>query len=207
MNFKQFKEKLIKSSLFLAAVSSIIIVFFIIYFMLDWGFSAISGWVMYGFTSGPSNFYAVPFIFNSVYIAVGGTLLGIAIGIPCAIYMAEFADFRWRNIIKPTLEVLNGFPSVVIGLLGFTILVSQITSYGLRGFAGVLFAWIILGIMALPLIASVSEDAIRAVPNDLKEASLGLGATQWQTTVQVLIPGAISGILIACFIGICSQHR
>jgi phosphate transport system permease protein len=136
-------------------------------------------------------------MFDSLYLAFGGTLLGIAIGIPCAIYLAEFADIRLRNMVKPALEVLNGFPSVIIGLLGFTLFVTQLGRFGLHAFYCTLVGWIVLGVMSLPLIASVSEDSLRAVPQDLREASLGLGATKWQTTIGVLLPSAFSGILTA----------
>jgi phosphate transport system permease protein len=100
-------------------------------------------------------------------------------------------------MIKPTLEVLNGFPSVIMGLLGFTLLCTQLGRFGLPAMYCTLVGWIVLGVMSLPLIASVSEDSLRAVPQDLREASLGLGATKWQTTIEVLLPGAFSGILTA----------
>jgi len=93
--------------------------------------------------------------------------------------------------------VLNGFPSVIIGLLGFTLLCTQLGRFGIRALYCTLVGWVVLGVMSLPLIASVSEDSIRAVTHDLREASLGLGATKWQTTIEVLLPSAFSGILTA----------
>ncbi|HVP17222.1 MAG TPA: ABC transporter permease subunit [candidate division Zixibacteria bacterium] len=193
MNSKLLKENFIKAILFLCALSSIAIVFFIVIYMIDLGYPVIINWFAYGFESGVFNI--LPYMFDSLYLALGGTLLGVAIGIPCAIYLAEFADMRLRNMIKPTLEVLNGFPSVIIGVLGFTLLCTQLGRFGLQAFLCTLVGWIVLGVMSLPLIASVSEDSIRAVPQDLREASLGLGATKWQTTTEVLLPTAISGIL------------
>jgi phosphate transport system permease protein len=136
-------------------------------------------------------------MFDSAYLALGGTLLGVAIGIPCAIYLAEFANLRLRNMIKPTLEVLNGFPSVIIGLLGFTLVCTQLGRFHIQALYCTLVGWLVLGVMSLPLITSVSEDSIRAVTQELREASLGLGATKWQTTVEVLLPSAASGILTA----------
>jgi len=109
--------------------------------------------------------------------------------------LAEFANARLRNIIKPALEMLTGFPSVVIGVVGYTVVCLAIVEYLHSPEYTVLAAWIVLGVMSLPTIASVSEDSLRAVPNDLKEASLALGATRWQTMVRVMIPSAASGIM------------
>ena len=192
MNGKMLKEKLIKTMFFLCALSSIAIVFFIVIFMLSIGYPIILEWFAYGFAG------ILGSLFGSLYVAFGGTLLGVAIGIPCAIYLSEFSNMKIRNMIKPTLEVLNGFPSVILGLLGYTLICTQLSRFGIYGTQGcTLVGWIVIGIMSLPLIASVSEDSIRAVPHDLKEASLGLGATKWQTTVNVLIPRAMPGILTA----------
>jgi phosphate transport system permease protein len=195
MNSKLLQENFVKAVLFLCALSSIGIVFFIVIYMVYLGYPAIINWLAYGFNSGAEPI--LPYMFDSLYLALGGTLLGVAIGIPCAIYLAEFADKRLRNMVKPTLEVLNGFPSVIIGLLGFTLLCSQLGRFGIHTLYCTLVGWIVLGVMSLPLIASVSEDSLRAVPQDLREASLGLGATKWQTTVGVLLPGASSGVLTA----------
>ena len=193
MNKKMLKENIIKAILFLCALSSIGIVFFIVIYMVYLGYPVIIDWFAHGFESGVFN--VVPYMFGSLYLAIGGTFFGVAIGIPCAIYLAEFANTRLRNMVKPTLEVLNGFPSVIIGLLGFTLLCTQLGRFGLQAMFCILVGWIVLGVMSLPLIASVSEDSIRAVSQDLREASLGLGATKWQTTIEVLLPSAISGIL------------
>ena len=199
MSYKRLKENLIKYILLACAISSTVIILYIVYFMVSVGNTQIVGWIKYGMWS-PGYGYMQSYIFGSVYIALGGTVLGIVVGLPCAIYMAEFAEPRLRNVLKPMLEVLNGFPSVIIGLVGFYLLVRQVSNYGLAQYGYstngcILFGWLILGIMALPLIASVAEDSIRAVPYELKEASLGLGATKWQTTTKVLIPGAMSGVL------------
>jgi ABC-type phosphate transport system permease subunit len=197
MDNKLLKENLIKAALLICAISSIGIVFFIVIFLVDNGYPAIFQWIANGFNSTPE-IPLVPYMFDTLYLSIGGTILGIAIGIPCAIYLAEFADKRVRNIIKPTLEVLNGFPSVVIGFLGFIILCANLDAFGItngHGLKCTLVGWIVLGIMSLPLITSVSEDSLRAVPGELREASLGMGATKWQTTTRVLISSASSGII------------
>lgn len=200
------KDKLIKVALFTCALISVSIVFFIIIFLVESGSPTLIQWFSHGFNS-IETFQVIPYLFDSVYLAFGGTLLALVVGIPCAIYLAEFADFRIRNVIKPTLEVLNGFPSVVIGLVGFLIICNNLKdSFGVTATAGqcVLAGWIVLGIMSLPLIVSVSEDSLRAVPGDLKEASLGLGATRWQTVTRVLISGASSGIVTSIALAFAS---
>ncbi len=198
MDYKRLRENLIRHGLFICAVSSIVIVFTIVALILNYGYPDFSQWFATGFYASSWNSYIWPFIWGSLYVSLGGTALGLVIGIPCAIYMAEFANIRVRNILKPSLEVLNGFPSIIIGIIGLTLLVDQPElPHQLQGQGTILFAWIILGIMAIPLIASLAEDAIRSVPYELKEASLGLGATRWQTVTNVLVPDAMSGILTA----------
>jgi phosphate transport system permease protein len=201
MNFKLLKEKLIKAILFLCAVSSIGIVFFIVGYMVWSGFPVIVDWFAHGFGENSTS-NILPYMFATVYVGLGGTIVGIIIGLPCAIYLAEFANMRIRNMIKPTLEVLNGFPSVIIGLVGFVIICSQIGRYFYGTMGSVLAGWIVLGVMSLPLIACGSEDSIRAVPAEFKEASLGLGATRWQTTIKVLLPSAFSGIITAILLAL-----
>jgi len=200
LNVKLLKEKLIKTILFLCAASSIAVIFFIVYSFIREGYSQIVDWFGHGFgmtwNPGPYGPYGItPFIFSTLYVGFGGAFVALAIGLPCAVYLTEFANTRLRNVIKPALEMLTGFPSVVIGVVGFTVVCFTIQRYfGGTGFC-VLAAWMVLGVMSLPTIASVSEDALRAVPNDLKEASLALGATKWQTTVKVMLPSAASGIM------------
>ena len=137
------------------------------------------------------------YIFNTVYCSLAGALIGIAIGLPCAIYISDFSS-KLRNFVKPALEVLMGFPSVVMGLLILVLFCTTIliNPLSVRGTC-ILAAFMVLGIMALPIIVSVSEDSLRAVPQEQKEASYGLGATRWQTTTKVIIPGALSGISVA----------
>jgi phosphate transport system permease protein len=222
MDSKHFEEILVKYSLFICAGISTIIVFFIVFFLVYNGYHAVVGFFLQGLNYFDQNsIYAngqagtglaiLSNVDSTVYLAAGATVLAVCIGLPCAIYMAEFSDMRIRNFTKTTLEVLDGFPSIVIGLVGFTLLVEPKNSYSFSGFlhsqAGWVFqgcdlyGWLILMIMAFPVIATISEDALRAVPQDLREASLGIGATKWQTTREVLIPSAwpriITSILLA----------
>jgi ABC-type phosphate transport system permease subunit len=190
LNIELLKENFIKGILFLCAASSIGLVFFMLIYMMWIGQAPFFEWIAHGFA------FLMPYMVNTMYIGLGGTLIGAVIGIPCAIYLAEFANFKLRNVIKPALEVLNGFPSIIMGLLVYILVCDAIVGRFTDKMNSVciLAGWIVLGIMSLPLIVSVSEDSLRAVPHELREASFGLGATKWQTSIKVLLPSAISGI-------------
>jgi len=221
MDSKQLKEKTVKIILFLCASFSIILVLSIVGFLLYQGSPALGSLVLHGIINFDWNFIGtgravLAQIDGTVYIALGAAIVSAAIGIPCAIYMAEFADMRLRNFTKTSLEVLDGFPSIVIGLLiGWELLILPRSKYSFTGFlitnfglvpgnGCILFAWLVLLIMSYPIIATISEDALRAVPNDLREASLGLGATKWQTTRYVLIPNATPRILTSILLALAA---
>ena len=130
-------------------------------------------------------------------IAVGGPF-GVAVGV----FFAELAPKRVASAMKPAIEVLVGIPSVVYGWLGLTLLVPLIrNATGSTGF-GLLAAGIVLSLMILPTVVSLSEDAMRVVPDSLREGSLALGATRWETIWRVLLPAASSGIGVAVILGI-----
>ncbi len=131
--------------------------------------------------------------------------IALPLGLSVAIYLSEYASVRARNILKPTLEVLAGIPTVVYGYFALTFMTPI-----LRGIFGneiveiynTASAGIVMGILILPLISSISEDALRAVPNSLREAAYGLGATKLETAIKVVVPAALSGISAAFIIGV-----
>ncbi len=198
-------EKIIEKLLFLCALSSILIVFFIIAFILKEGFPALTlgGDFIAGMTWRPSRnqFGILPIVISTFIVGIGSLAIAAAIGIPAAIFLAELSPEWFRNIIKPSIEMLVGIPSIVLGFFGLMILVvfirDNIGGYGECILAG----WIILSIMTLPHVISISEDSIRAVPKAYKEASLGLGATHLQTIRKVILPHARSGILASLVLG------
>jgi len=155
-------------------------------------------------TSQPAAVYgALPLILGTLWVSLGAILLALPIGLITAIYMAEVAGQRFRHILKPVVELLSGIPSVVYGFFGLVVLVPLIQKFfkldvGETALAGS----IILAIMSLPTIITIAEDAIRTTPRALKEASLALGASHWQTLVRVTIPFAKSGIIAAVILGI-----
>ena len=148
-------------------------------------------------------FGLLPLIGGSIIITFGAAVFAIPIGLCTALFIAEVSP-RWlRDILKPLVEVLGGIPSVVLGFLGILILAPYLRILlnlptGLSALAGSL----LLGIIALPTIVSVAEDALDSVPQSYRDASLALGATDWQTIWRVTLPAARSGVLTAMMLGI-----
>jgi len=141
-------------------------------------------------------------IYGSVLVAVGAMIVAVPLGLGASIYLSEIAPDRLRAILKPSIELLAGIPSIVYGFVGAVLLGSFLyRTFGTRSPHSFLAAMIILGIMALPIIVSMADDALKAVPEDVKDASLALGATEWQTIRKVTIPSAISGISSAVIMG------
>ena len=211
---RNVKETIIKAILLACACFSVIIIFSIIGYTL-WGGAPViediifhgSGAILNPIYGGNTNELADA-MYTTMIVAAGGTALAIAVGLPIAIYMAEFSDMRLRNLTKTSLEVLDGFPSIVIGIAGaytllwainnkysLDVLLSKMGAPDISGGGCIFFAWIILFIMSFPIVATISEDSLRAVSQDLREAALGIGATRWQTTTKVLLPVAWPRVL------------
>ena len=150
-----------------------------------------------------AQFGVLPLILGTLWVSFGAILLALPIGLSVAIYLAEVASMRLRNFLKPVIELLAGIPSVVYGFFGLVVLVPFIrNTFNLPVGETALAGMIILAIMALPTIITISEDALRTTPVSLKEASLALGASRWQTMSRVTIPYAMSGITTASILGI-----
>jgi phosphate transport system permease protein len=141
-------------------------------------------------------------VVSTLMVTFGALLIAVPIGIASAAYLADVANPRVREIVKPVIEILAGIPSVVVGFLGIIVigpLLAKLfgTSNGLNAVNGS----ILLAVMSLPTIISISEDAILSVPQEFKNASLALGADKWQTLIRVTIPAALSGIIAAVMLG------
>lgn len=155
-------------------------------------------------TSAPAPIFGlIPLLLGTLLVSIGAIVLSLPFGMAVAIYLAEIANKRTREILKPVIELLAGIPSVVYGFFGLVVIVPLIQKglnlpVGETAFAGS----VVLAIMALPTIITVAEDAMRTTPRAMKEASLALGATQWQTIYKVIIPYSISGITSAVVLGI-----
>lgn len=155
-------------------------------------------------TSQPAaQFGALPLITGTLWVSLWAILISLPLGLSVAIYMAEIANPKVRNWLKPVIELLAGIPSVVYGFFGLIVIVPLIQkTFNLPVGETALAGSIILAIMALPTIITISEDAIRTTPRAMKEASLALGATHWQTIYKVILPYSSSGIAAAAILGI-----
>ena len=155
-------------------------------------------------TATPSPIFGIlPLISGTLWVSFFAILIALPFGLAISIYLAEVANEKTRKFLKPIIELLNGIPSVVYGFFGLAVIVPFLQQtfnlpVGESGLAGSL----VLAIMALPTIITVAEDAMRSCPRNMREASLALGATQWQTIYKVVIPFSISGITSGIVLGI-----
>ena len=210
-------DRSIRYVLIITALTSVFIVLLIIFFTFENSLLAINeigvGNMLIGTIWRPGvagangavgQFGMLPLIAGSVLATFGAVLFGVPLSIGTAILLTEVAPKSFVNVIRPSIQLLAGIPSVVYGLFGMVVLAPIIRNVEIpynSGF-GILNASIILAVMILPTITEIAEDAIRAVPRDFKEASLALGSTHWQTIVHVILPSARSGLIAAVILGI-----
>jgi phosphate transport system permease protein len=153
-------------------------------------------------TSDPADFGIFPLIVASVAVTLVSSALAIPLGVMTAIYLGEIAGPRTRGFFKPVVELLAALPSVVIGFFGMVVVAPFLQeTFDLATGLNLFNAAIMLAFMSVPTICSVSEDAIYSVPAELKEASLALGATHWETISRVILPASLSGISTAIILG------
>ena len=153
-------------------------------------------------THEPPEFGILPLILSSLWVTTFALIIAIPLSLGCAIYISELASPRMKEILKPMIELLASIPSVVYGFFGMVFLAPLVQKIfnlptGLTCFT----ASIILGIMVVPTITSLAEDAISAVSKDIREASFALGATKWETITRVVVPASFSGIITAIILG------
>lgn len=210
MQLRRVIDRLVFYLLLVFALISIFIVFLIAFFTLREGLDA---WQAIGvkdfifgsvWRPGQEAFGILSMIIGSILATIGAIVLGVPLAFGAAIFLAEIAPKGLQMVLRPAIQLLAGIPSVVYGLFGLIIvvpLVRQIPVPGNSGF-GLFSASIVLAVMILPTIASITEDAIRAVPDQYRQGSLALGATHWQTIVRVVLPAARPGIVAAVILGI-----
>ncbi|MBQ7875977.1 MAG: phosphate ABC transporter permease subunit PstC [Clostridia bacterium] len=154
-------------------------------------------------TAREPQFGILPFILSSVYGTLGAVVIGVPIGVLCAIFLAKMAGKRMAKILSAAVNLLSGIPSVVYGLVGMIIVVPTVREvFNLPDGANLFSAIIVLAVMILPSVISVSETAIKSVPREYEEASLALGATKTETAFKVVTPAAKSGILTSIVLGV-----
>ncbi|WP_374291101.1 phosphate ABC transporter permease subunit PstC [Desulfovibrio desulfuricans] len=210
MRSRDIKEKTVRVTLTAMAGSSLLALAGIVIFLFMEGLPLFSEYSFFNFLFGnlwypteePGLFGIFPLLVASLAVTVLSSLLAVPMGVLTAVYLTEIAHPTVRRIIKPFVELLAALPSVVLGFLGMVVLAPFLQDY-LDAATGLnlLNASLVLALMSVPTICSVSEDALFGVPRDLREASLALGATRWQTTVRVVIPAALSGIGTAVMLG------
>lgn len=202
------KETAMKWVFMAAASLSILAVGLICVFLFANGIPAMGKIGIFDFLLGQkwkptSGIYGIfPMIIGSIYVTAGAILVGVPLGILCAIFLAWFCPRKLYKVIKPAVELLAGIPSIVYGFFGLVVLVPMMQHlFGGSG-KGVLTASVLLGIMILPTIIGVSESAIRAVPRSYYEGSLGLGATHERSVFFAVLPAAKKGILSGVILGV-----
>ncbi len=207
---RKYKEPVIESILLGTSAATVVILLLISIFLFSEGaalfkdvsfFDFLSGRYWYP-TSEPPLFGLLPMFLGTLIVTAGAICISVPLGIASAVFISEIAPPKVAEMLKPIIEILAGVPSVVYGFFGLVVLIPRLQQLlnlptGQTALAGS----IMLGIMALPTIISISEDAISAVPDFLKEGSLALGATRWQTIYRVTIPAALSGISAAVMLG------
>lgn len=205
---KKYKESIMRVVFLLAACVSILAVVLICGFLFVNGFPAIAEIGPLEFLGGmrwkpmEGEFGIFPMIVGSIYVTAIAIIVGVPIGLLCAIFMARFCPKGVYKLLKPAISLLAGIPSIVYGFFGLVVLVPIMQRLFGGGGKSVLTAGILLGIMILPTIIEISESSIRAVPNSYYEGSLALGATHERSVYRAVVPAAKSGIMAGVILGI-----
>ena len=207
---RRTKEKLIQNGFLVFACVSFLFLTGIVIILVKEGSPILKEYGIFRFILGkswyptyePPDFGILPLLLGSLWVTFGALIIAVPLGVGSAIYISEVAHPEIKKIIKPVIELLAGIPSVVYGFLGMVIVAPLVQEFfglpvGLNAFT----ASILLGLMAIPTITSISEDAISSVPGSFKEASFALGANKWETTAKVTVPAAAGGISTAIILG------
>jgi phosphate transport system permease protein len=195
------RDKAIETLLSACALASILIIVLIFVFIVANGLPILMEKGTISFIFGPSwkpdfEIYGIfPLIVGSLAITVLALVLALPLGLGCAILIAEVAPLWVRDVLRPAIDTLAGIPSILYGLFGLVIIVPFIMSHLGGPGQSVLACGLVLAVMVLPTIISISEDSMRAVPRELREGSLAMGATQWQMIRGIVVPSAMSGIV------------
>lgn len=208
---RSFSEKLVELFLFLAATSSVLVTFAILSLLVSESIPFFQHVSVWDFLTGrewtplfhDAKFGILPLVAGTFLTTIVALVLAIPVGTLVAILLSEYMPDGVREILKPLLELLAGVPTVVYGYFALLFVTPLLQKFipGLSGF-NVLSAGLVIGVMIVPYISSLSEDAMRAVPSDLREASYAMGSTTAQTSLRVVVPAAFSGLTSAYILGI-----
>jgi len=218
---RNFKEQIVALTLFACGIFSILVTVGIIVTLFSEAiafflrpevdlltFLTGTNWRPLASNIVPENFGVRPLIRGTLMIAVITGAIAMPLGLGSAIYLSEYASDKVRNILKPSLELLAGIPTVVYGYFALSFITPILKNlleknFGIEvSFFNAFSAAVVVGIMIIPMVASISEDAMRAVPRSLREGAYALGATRFEVATKVVVPAALSGIISAFIIGI-----
>ncbi|UCF13345.1 MAG: phosphate ABC transporter permease subunit PstC [Thermoplasmatales archaeon] len=209
---RNIKDKAIKKILLGFGLTAVIFIILILVFLLieglpfffeGDGLDFFTGDVWDPSSPNTPRYGILPMVLGTFLVTLGAIVIAVPIGIGCSIYLAEIAHPKIRETLKPIIEILAGIPSVVYGFFALVILSTWIDKiFNSTTRLNALTGSIMLAVMMLPIIISLSEDAIRSVPREMKEASLALGLTKWDTIRGVVVPAALSGITAAVILGV-----
>lgn len=204
----KFKETAMRIVFLICALVSVFSVVVICVFLFASGFPAMAEIGVWDFLSGTEwhplegQFGILPMIVGSLYVTAGAIIIGVPIGILCAVFLSRYCPKNLHRIIKPMVDLLAGIPSIVYGFFGLVVIVPIMQNlFGGSG-KGILTASVLLGIMILPTIIGLTESAINAVPESYYEGALALGATHERSVFCAMLPAAKSGILAGVILGI-----
>jgi phosphate transport system permease protein len=205
---QKIKEYVIEKALFLCALGSVLTTIGIVLVLIFETFSFFEQVPILDFLTGtkwaptyrPQHFGVLPLINGTLMIAAGAAIISLPLGMASAIYLSEYASYGVRRVVKPVLEILAGIPTVVYGYFAITLITPFIREIVPdTNIFNAASASIVVGIMTLPMVSSLSEDAMRAVPAALREGAYALGSTKFDVSTKIVVPSALSGI-IASFI-------
>jgi phosphate transport system permease protein len=205
-------ESIIQTVLFICGVVSIFTTIGIVYVLaqeslLFFNDPEVSLWEFFTKTvwqPAIGEFGIIPLIYATLFTSFIAMLVAVPLGLGAAIYLSEYASERVRSILKPTLELLAGVPTVVYGYFALTFVTPILRNIFGRETVDIyntLSAGLVVGVLILPLIATLSEDALSSVPNSLRQAAFGLGATKLETSVRIVLPAGLSGVIAAAIVG------
>jgi len=151
----------------------------------------------------PSSYGVLPLLWGTLQVTIGAAIVAIPLGLACAIYLSEYASPKMRSYVKPVLELLAGIPTVVYGYFALTFVTPLLRSiFPEVQVFNALSAAIVVGIMILPMIATLSDNALRSVPDSLRQGAYALGATSYEVTTKVVVPAGLSGVMASFLLAI-----
>lgn len=204
---RRYKDKAIQYTFLMIAITAVIIIFSILLFLFGKSLPAFQeiGFGIFSSNWNPrgDSYGLGAAIWGSILVTIGAVFVGVPLGVGSALFLSEIAPSWLRKTLKPIIELLASVPSVIYGFIGIMLLVPYLRDvFEMKLGESLIAGGIVLGVMCVPIVVTMSDDALKAVPREMKEASLALGATRWQTIKKVILPTAVSGIFASAILAI-----